>query len=142
MCIGSESFIAWIKEAYGSQKINKEMSSSRKLLPDKNRIFEVVCEYYGVTPPDLLKMRRGRANEARNVAIYQTRKLTRDTLKEIGRHFQFGNDSTLSSVIERMKKKLTGDRKMRLRLDKLEKSIIRAKSGLDLLNFIKSQERT
>jgi chromosomal replication initiation ATPase DnaA len=57
------------------------------------------------------------------VAIYLTRKLRRDTLKEIGRHFQIDNDSTLSSVIERMKKKPAGDRKMRIRLDKLKKSI-------------------
>jgi chromosomal replication initiation ATPase DnaA len=123
VCIGSESFINWIKESYGSQKINKEMPSSRELLPDKNRIFEVVCEFYDVTPLDLLKKRRGRTNEARNVAIYLTRKLRRDTLKEIGRHFQIDNDSTLSSVIERMKKKPAGDRKMRIRLDKLKKSI-------------------
>jgi chromosomal replication initiation ATPase DnaA len=57
------------------------------------------------------------------VAIYLTRKLRRDTLKEIGRHFQIDNDSTVSRVIECMKKKLAGDRKMRLRLEKLEKSI-------------------
>jgi hypothetical protein len=55
VCIDSKSFINWIKETYGSQKINKEMPSSRELLPDKNRIFEVVCEFYDVTPLDLLK---------------------------------------------------------------------------------------
>jgi chromosomal replication initiation ATPase DnaA len=63
------------------------MPSSRELLPDKYRILEAVCEFYDVTPPDLLKKRRGRTNEARNVAIYLTRKLRRNTLKEIGRHF-------------------------------------------------------
>jgi REP element-mobilizing transposase RayT len=119
----TQRYNRWIKEAYGSQKIDNEMPSSRELLPDKNRIFEVVCEFYDVTPPDLLKMRRGKAIEARNVAIYPSRKLRRDTLKEIGRHCQIDNDSTVSRVIERMKKKLAGDRKVRLRLDKLAKSI-------------------
>lgn len=64
------------------------------------------------------------------MGIYLTRKLRRDTLKEIGSHFQIDNDSTVSSVIERMKKKLAGDRKLHNGLDKLEESIL------------KSQERT
>ena len=69
-------------------------------------------------------------NEARNVAIYLTKKLRRDTLKEADKHFKIDNDSTVSSVIGRMKRKLAGDRKLRIRLYKLEKSIL------------KSQERT
>jgi putative transposase len=106
------------------------MPSSRELLPDTSRIVEVVCESYEMAVSDILKKRRGRENEARNVAIYLTRKLRGDFLKDIGYHFQIDNDSTVSSVIERMRKKLAGDRKLRLRLDKLEASIL------------KSQERT
>jgi putative transposase len=106
------------------------MPSSRELLPDTSRIVEVVCESYEMAVSDILKKRRGRENEARNVPIYLTRKLRGDFLKDIGYHFQIDNDSTVSSVIERMRKKLAGDRKLRLRLDKLEASIL------------KSQERT
>jgi chromosomal replication initiation ATPase DnaA len=64
------------------------------------------------------------------VAIYLTRKLRRDILREIGIYFGIDNDSTVSSVIERMRKKLAVDRKLRMRLGKLEASIL------------KSQERT
>jgi REP-associated tyrosine transposase len=130
VCIGPQSFIDRLKETYGSQAISKDIPSSRELLPDTSRILDMVCKSYGVLPSDIIKMRRGRANEARNVAIYLTRKLRRDTLKEIGSHYQITNDSTVSSVIDRMKRKLAKDRKLRLRLDKLEQS------------FIKSHERT
>ena len=130
VCLGPKSFIDRIKGTYGSQKISKEMPSGRELLPDTNRILEIVCASYETTVSDILKKRRGRMNEARNVAIYLTRKLRRDTLKQTGNHFQIDNDSTVSSVIERMKKKLAGDHKLRIRLNKLEKSIL------------KSQERT
>ena len=56
-------------------------------------------------------MRRGKMNEARNVAIYLTRKLRRDTLKEIGNQFDIDNDGTVSSVMERIKKRFAEDRK-------------------------------
>ena len=105
------------------------MPSSRELLPDKQRILEAVCKSYDIAASDILKMQRGKMNEARNVAIYLTRRLRRDTLKEIGAQFGIDSDSTVSSVMERMKKKLAGDRKLSLRLDKIAGSI--AKSGLN-----------
>ena len=109
VCLGPQAFIDRIKETYGAEKINRDVPSSRELLPDKQRILEVVCKSYDIAASDILKMRRGKMNEARNAAIYLTRRLRRDTLKEIGT--QFGIDSTVSSVMERMKKKLAGERK-------------------------------
>jgi chromosomal replication initiation ATPase DnaA len=63
--------------------------SSRELLPDNHRILEAGCKSYDMAASDILKMRRGKMNEARNAAIYLTRR--RDSLKEIGA--QFGIDS-------------------------------------------------
>ena len=59
------------------------------------------------------------------MAIYLTRKLRRDTLRAIGFHFEIDNASTVGSVIERMRKKLAGDRKLRIRRDKEEASILK-----------------
>jgi putative transposase len=126
VCLGPQAFIDRIKETYGSQKINKDIPSSRELLPDTKRILEMICKSYDVGVADFLKKQRGKINEARDVAIYLTRKLRRDTLKEIGAQFEIRNDSTVSSVIERMKKKLTGDRKFALRLDQLTESIVKS----------------
>ena len=126
VCLGPQAFIDRIKETYGSQKINKDIPSSRELLPDTNRILEMVCKSYDVAVADFFKKRRGKINEARDVAIYLTRKLRRDTLKELGEQFEIFNESTVSSVIERMKKKLAGDRKFALRLDQLAESIVKS----------------
>ena len=75
-------------------------------------------------------MNRGRRSE--NIFsdekdyIYLTRKLRRDTLKEIGAQFGIDNESTVSSVMERMKNKLAGDRKFVLRLHKIAESITKS----------------
>ena len=84
----------------------------------------MVCKSYDAAVADFFKKRRGKINEARDVAIYLTRKLRRDTLKEIGEQFEIRNESTVSSVIERMKKKLAGDRKFALQLDQLAESTV------------------
>jgi chromosomal replication initiation ATPase DnaA len=112
-----------IKETYGAKKINKGVPSSRELLPDKSRIFKEVCKAYDTRPSEILKMRRGKMNEARNVAIYLTRKLRRDTLKEIASQFDIDNDSTVSSVMERMKKRFAEDRNFLRRMEKIAESI-------------------
>ncbi len=80
VCLGPQPFIDRIKEIYGAEKINRDVPSSRELLPDKHRILEVVCKSYDIAASDILKMRRGKMNEARNAAIYLTRRLRRDTL--------------------------------------------------------------
>jgi putative transposase len=86
----------------------------------------VVCKSYDKAASDILKMRRGKMNKGRNVVIYLTRRLRRDALKEIGAQIGIDNDSTVSSVMERMKKKLIGDRKFALRLDKIAGSITKS----------------
>ncbi len=123
VCLGPQTFIDWIKERYGEEKINKAVPSSRELLPDKDRILEEVCKAYDTSVAEVRKMRRGKMNEARNAAIYLTRKVRRDTLKEVGLHFNVDNDSTISSVIERVQKRLKNDRTFSRRLAKIEKMI-------------------
>ena len=62
-------------------------------------------------------------NELRNVAICMTRVLRGDTLREIGQQFDIDNDSTVSSVMERVKKRLDKDQKFYRRLDGISKLI-------------------
>jgi putative transposase len=126
VCIGPQGFIDRIKETYGAGKIHKDVPLSRELRPDNHRILEVVCKSYDKAASDILKMRRGKMNEGRNVAIYLTRRLRRDTLKEIGAQFGIENDSTVSSIMERIKKKLSEDRRFALRLDEIAESITKS----------------
>jgi putative transposase len=57
VCIGPQAFIDRIKEKYGS---NKEIPSSRELLPEIKRILDKVCRSYGVEDTEIFKMQRGK----------------------------------------------------------------------------------
>lgn len=128
VCIGPQAFIDRIKEKYGSEKINKEIPSSRELLPDTKRIIEEICRAYGVKDSGIFKGRRGERNDARNAAIYLTRKLRMDTFKEIGEQYGIDNDRTVRSVFERMRKRLTEDKALSQKMELLKDSITKIKS--------------
>jgi len=123
VCLGPQAFIDLIKEKYGSGKINKEIPSSRELLANKKRIIDEVCRFYGVKSTDMIKKQRGKRNEARNAAIYLTRKLRLDTYREIGEQYGIDNDRTVRSVFVRMKKTLTENRNLASKMEKLQDTI-------------------
>lgn len=119
VCLGPKTFVDRIKEKYGAEKLNNEVPSSRELLPDTDLIIDTVCSYYNVSNSDVFKSRRGEMNLARNASIFLIRKLRRDTLKEIGAHFQIYNERTVRSVVERMRTQLKKDRRLVRELEKL-----------------------
>jgi len=128
--LGSEGFVNEIKERFFSQKADDEIPQSRELAPASDRIKRAVCKFYRVDEGQLLRSRRGAFNEPRNVAIYLCRQLRKDSLKRIGEQFQMGKYSSVSSTIERTKALISGDRKLRNRIDRL------------IVSLIKSQEQT
>jgi REP element-mobilizing transposase RayT len=121
--LGSEGFVAAVKERFFGRKLNDEVPESRELAPDVNKIKRAVCEFYRIEEAELLVSRRGSFNEARNVAIYLTRRLRRDRLKEIGESFKVNTYSSVSSVVERLKAALTTDRRLRQRVEGLIRMI-------------------
>ena len=72
-----------MKERFFARLRHREVLESRVLAPAAEDILKVVCEAYGVGKDELIRPRRGRFNEARNVAIYLTRELRRATLDDI-----------------------------------------------------------
>ena len=64
------------------------------------------------------------------MAIYLTRRLRRDRLKEIGEAFQRNTYSSVSGVIERLNRVLAADRRLRQRVERI------------IRNIDKSQEQT
>ena len=81
--------------------------------------IKVVCEAYDIGRDELLKSRRGRFNEARNVAIYLTRELRRATLDDICGPFRMGRYSSVSSAIGRLKVQRARDRRLEKRVQKI-----------------------
>ena len=124
--LGSEGFVATVKERFFARKLDDEVPESRELAPDVDAIKKAVCEFYRVEGAELLVSRRGSLNEARNVAIYLTRRLRRDRLKEIGEAFQAKTYSSVSSVVERLKAALAAERRLRQRVERLVRIIVKS----------------
>ena len=128
--LGPKSFTDWVKGKYYDRKSREDIPQFKELAPERELIIRTVCKYYHVPEEDLLKTRRGLFNEPRNAAIFLLRKLRRDTLRQIGEEFQIKKYSSVSSAIERMKVRISKDRKMTKRLKELSQK------------FDKSQEQT
>ena len=59
-------------------------------------------------------------NEPRCVAIYLIRRLRRDNLREIGKVFNLEKNSSVSSIIERMKTRIQNNRSFEMRIKEIE----------------------
>ncbi|MBW1920837.1 MAG: transposase [Deltaproteobacteria bacterium] len=121
--LGSDRFLDWVKSSFFPAKFHKEVPESKMLSPDAERIKEEVCRSYGVSRADLYRSRRGISNEPRNVAIYLLRTLRGDNLEEIGRNFNINRFSSVSSVVERTRRKMSKDPKLRRRVEEIKTSI-------------------
>jgi putative transposase len=126
--LGSQVFIDWVKGRFYEEKIDVEMPQSEVLAPDKDKIKEIVCKAYGVKEEDLQKSIRGIFNEPRNVAIYLTRQLRRDTLDEIAREFRMKRYSSTSSAIERVRAQISEDKGFRKRVERLKKKLTKSQT--------------
>ena len=84
----------------------------------------------------LLKVRRGIANEPRDMAVYLSRRLRGDTLVEIGHHFNFTNYSSVSSALQRVAGKIDKRKTKNLynQIVKALRNLKRVKSRFDPLD--------
>jgi REP element-mobilizing transposase RayT len=124
--LGPETFIDWVKGKYHALKTDEEVPQARDLAPETDLIIESVCKFYDVSRDELYRSRRGQFNEPRNVAVFLIRKLRRDSLKEIGRQFHVEKYSSISSIIERMKRQMLTDRDLKKRVDRVTDGVIKS----------------
>ena len=124
--IGTDEFIDWVKGKYYSGRRDEDVPEARQLIPEQAKIIGAVCRYYGIDGSELYKSQRGIFNEPKNVCIYLMRRLRRDRLKQIGEQFQMEKYSSVSSVIERMKKELNKDRKLKTRMREISELVLKS----------------
>ena len=117
--LGSLNFIEWVKKSFYPEKLAYSVPDSRVLTPDISRIIKIVSEHYEIDSTEISSNRRGVSNEPRDIAIFLTRKLKRDTLPEIGDAFGMKGYSSVSSAIDRVKKRLLKDKKFKKRTDEI-----------------------
>jgi REP element-mobilizing transposase RayT len=121
--LGSKNFLDWVKGSFFSRKRHKEVPESKSLSPHAERIKEEVCRSYGVERVALYRSRRGISNKPRNIAIYLLRTLRGDNLEEIGQDFNINRFSSVSSVVERMRGKISRNRQLRKRVEEIKTAI-------------------
>ena len=118
--LGSETFVSRMKETFFRSKKHEEVPASRSLAPEVEEIKEAVCIVYGAKKDMLLFSRRGVFNEPRNVAMYLIRRLRGDTLEDIGRGFNISKYSSVSSAIEKIRKEILINGRLKRRVSKVE----------------------
>jgi chromosomal replication initiator protein len=87
-------------------------------------IQKTVCEFVGINA-DLLKQntRKREVVNARQISMYLAKKYTKNSLKEIGRHFGNKDHSTVIHSIQVVDNLLEVDKKFREDLEELKKRI-------------------
>ena len=123
--LGSRAFIDWVKAAFQNRTDRHEIPDSRVLAPGLEAIQSAVCANYAIDRNQLLSRRRGVTNEAANVAIYLSRRLSGETLTAIGKAFRLENYSSVSSVVSRIKDGMRNDRRLKRRVDAIERQLTR-----------------
>jgi len=121
--LGSKGFVSWVKANFQNLRDRREIPHARLLTPGVEAIQAAVCASYEIDGSQLLFSKRGVSNEARNVAIYLSRRLSGDTLARIGEAFGLANYSSVSSVVSRMKQGIQDDSRLRRRVAAIERQL-------------------
>jgi len=119
---GSRKFLDWIRDTFFDLK-HDQIPESRTLIPEQETIVAAVLKAYRCPERSLFQSQRGLVNEPRAVAIYLLRTLRGDTLLEIGSRFGLQRYSSVSSVIQKIRDKLTRDMKLQQRIAALTATI-------------------
>ena len=121
MVPNAKHFINRVREKFFHTKRHDEIPQSRSLAPEAEKIKKAACNAYGIEESSLLSSRRDVLNEPRNVAIFLIRQLRAEKLEEIGRQFGITKYSSVSSAIEKLKREISAERKLRVRVKNIEK---------------------
>lgn len=111
--LGDDRFIQWVKENFFDQKYDKEVPQSKALAPSVEEIRSAICKFYGIDQKELSESRRGVANKPRKMAIYLSRRLSRESLNTIADAFNMGAYSSVSSVVNRTGRQLQRDPRLK-----------------------------
>jgi hypothetical protein len=121
--LGGKQFLDWVKQAFFENKREKEVPDSVHLAPDLALIKAVVCYYYNIHESILHKTRRGVTNQPRDVAIYLTRMLRQEGLRNIGKNFGLNNYSSVSTAVDRVKTQMDKNRTFRSQVETIIRNI-------------------
>ncbi|MFC1851280.1 hypothetical protein ACFL27_13875 [candidate division CSSED10-310 bacterium] len=109
VALGSNRFFEWLQETFFDKK-HSQIPKSCSLFPPQAKLLTAVQDFYGCSENDLSQSRRVVSNEPGSVAIYLLRELRDEHSLEIGKLFGLFQYSSVSSVIQNVRFKLTKDK--------------------------------
>lgn len=124
--LGKEGFRDWIYNNYVDKK-KKDVPLKDKQLKTKvpvKKILEMVGTAYDLPISTIRNIQHGQKNEARSVAIYLVRYLSHITQREMAKWFRMNNQFTIAKNLERFKKELHHNKKLRIQIGDLKKLIL------------------
>ncbi len=107
-----------------ARKTVKEISSSKKINISIDYITKVVCEYFDLDENKLReKTRKKEIVEARQIAMYLSKELTKSSLKTIGLHFGGRDHSTVLHAHKAVETGLNEDIKLKECISSIKNSL-------------------
>ena len=117
--LGGEDFISWVKEGEFSVSGEHVGYETRILRSGVSSVIKAVAEVFGVSDEDLFQGRRGKRNEARQVAMYLVRELCDSSLKEIAEVFKLGSYGSVGGACSVIERQIKFDRALRRRIEQI-----------------------
>ena len=119
--LGSPGFVDQMKKWLDGKLPDEEVPAAKKLFRDISieAVVAEVCREYGVSR-DRARMRGIKENEARSVAIFLSRKLTRVSIYELGNYFGGVKGAATSNMTAKIKTRSNHDMQFRAKLWSIE----------------------
>jgi REP element-mobilizing transposase RayT len=111
--LGDEDFVSWVKGGGFSVSGEHVGYETRVLRPAISSVVKAVAEVYQVSEEEIFQGRRGKRNEARQVAMYLIRELCDMSLKEIAEVFSLGGYGSVGGTCSIIEKKSKTDKALR-----------------------------
>jgi hypothetical protein len=121
--LGDEDFMSWVKERELSVSGEHVGYETRIFRPSGSSVIKAVVGIYEVSEGDLFQGRRGRRNEARQVAMYLIRELCDSTLKEVAEVFSLGSYGSVGRACSVIERRAKSDRTLRRRIEQIRKIV-------------------
>jgi putative transposase len=121
--LGSEEFIERVIRPGAPATREHPRYERRVIQVGPERVINEVMRQYKVAREEIFRGMRGRENEARKVALYLVKRFCDRTLSELAEYFGIGNYSTVSWSCRAIQSKMTKEKKLRDRIDKISASI-------------------
>lgn len=121
--LGSNDFINKIRERRASFSEEHTRYETVALRPRVSSVLRDIAKLYHVSEETLLHGKRGRRNEARQVAMYLVRELCNKSLHTIAELFSLGSYGGVGAACSVIEKQLTVDRGLRRRIEQIRKMV-------------------